>query len=319
LAKTILDAGKMGSGRFLTGRASNRNIDSYEDIWALDFPAFPLEDGTLKLEICDENSKINLNAFANEVTEQTRYYYMAQTFFINMGLPVDFAHIIHDWIDIDDSRLPYGAESGDYYMTLTPPYRAKNSALDSMDELFMLKGITPEIFYGLGRGNFGKEENLVTHNKGDLSIDIERLTEMLSGDNSDMDEKRRDIKIGKEKTRALEEYFRVYGDNKDFLHDYNKININTASYRVISALTENMTDDKVTEIIRRRLIKPFSTVNEIKDIIQNDSEFEILRKYITVRSFIFRIKATAYVNSTGIKIIVYYNRDNKKLLYWCEE
>ena len=319
LAKAILDADKMGFGQFLTGKTSDKNCDSYEDIWALDFPPLPLENGTLKLEIFDENSKINLNAFANEFTEQTRYYYMAQIFFINMGLPMDFADIIHDWIDIDDSRLPYGAESGDYYMTLIPPYRAKNGQLDSIDELLMLKGMTPEIFYGLGGGNFGIEENLVTHNNGDLSMDPERLSKMLNGESPDRTEKRTDIKIGKETSRALADYFRVYGDNKDFLHDYNKININTASYRVISALTENMTDDKVTEIIRRRIIKPFSTVDEIKDIVQNDGEFETLKKYISVRSYVFRIKATANVDSAETKIVTYYNRDNKKLLYWCEE
>jgi hypothetical protein len=80
-----------------------------------------------------------------------------------------------------------------------------------------------------------------------------------------------------------------------------------------------MTDDRVTEIIRRRLIKPFSSIDEIKDVVGDDAEFEILRKYITVRSFIFRIKVTARVNSTETKITAYYNRDTKKILYWCEE
>ena len=321
IAKGILEADKMGMGQLLTGKSSDTNCDSYEDIWALDFPPFPFENGTIKIEISDENSKINVNAFANELTEQTRYYYMAQTFFMNMGLLIDFADIIHDWIDIDDSRLPYGAESGDYYMTLTPPYRAKNASFDSIDELLMLKGMSPEIYYGLGGGNFGIEKNLVTHNKGDVSMDMARLSKILGGENPDAVKKRENtnIKIGKEKDRALANYFRVYGDNKDFLHDYNRININTASYRVISALTENMTDDKVTEIIKRRNIKPFSTIDEIKDIVQNDSEFEILKKYITVRSYIFKIKVTAAVNSAETKIVAYYSRDNKKLLYWCEE
>jgi hypothetical protein len=68
------------------------------------------------MEISDENSKININAFANEFTEKTRYYYMAQTLFVNMGLPMDYADALHDWVDPDDQRLPYGAETGDYYL-----------------------------------------------------------------------------------------------------------------------------------------------------------------------------------------------------------
>jgi type II secretory pathway component PulK len=316
----LLEADKLGAGQFITGRTSDKNIDSYEDIWALELPPIPLDTGTVKIKISDENSKININTFANEFTEQTRYYYMAQLFFINMGLPMDFADIMHDWVDIDDARMPYGAETGDYYTTLTPPAAAKNRAMDSIDELLMLKGMTPEIFYGLGGGNSGIEKNLVPHNEGNISIDAGALADLAKGGGIAAERRSVDeIQIGKEKNRALAEYFRVHGDSKDFLHDYNKININTASYRVISALTENMTDDKVSEFIRRRLIKPYSSVDEIKDIVGNDSEFEILRKYITVSSFIFKIKVTAVINSTETKTTVYYNRNTKKLLYWCEE
>lgn len=323
LARYLLDADKNGVGSLLlTGKSTDKNIDSYEDIWALDFPSIPLEGGSVKFVISDENAKININAFANQFTEQTKYYYMAQVFFINMGLIMDYADIIHDWIDIDDSKMPYGAESGDYYMSLMPPYSAKNRAMDSIDELLMLKNISPEIFYGLGGGNHGIEENLVNDNMGNHFLDPPKIDELLGGKAAKQNTTARnvdEIKIGKEKSRDLSDYFRVYGDNKDFTSDYNKININTASYRVISALTENMTDDKVSELIRRRLIKPYSSVDEIKDIIDNDAEFETLKKYITVKSYIFRIKAMALNGSTKVTITAYYNRDKKKILYWCEE
>jgi type II secretory pathway component PulK len=80
-----------------------------------------------------------------------------------------------------------------------------------------------------------------------------------------------------------------------------------------------MTDDKVSEIIRRRLVKPYESVDEIKDIIDNDEQFETLKKYISVKSYIFRIKTVATVNSTEVTITAYYNRDKKSFLYWCEE
>ena len=61
---------------------------------------------------------------------------------------MDYADMIKDWVDIDDSRSPYGAESSDYYLNLEYSYKAKNAAMDSIDELLMLKDMTPEIYYG---------------------------------------------------------------------------------------------------------------------------------------------------------------------------
>lgn len=326
LAKMALTADKQGMGGMLTGKSIDKNIDCYEDIWALEFPRVPIGDGMLEFSITDESAKININAFANEFTEKTRYYYMAQLFFINLGLPMDFADIMHDWVDIDDSKLPYGAESGDYYMNLIPSYRAKNKSMDSIDECLMLKDITPEIFYGLGGGNFGLEENLVDHNKGILTFDTDKMLEAAEGqisqttseDDADRASIIAELPIGKEKSRALWDYFRVYGDSKNFLADSNKININTASYRVLSALTENMTDDRVTELIRRRLVKPFTSIEEIKDIV-GDDEFETLNKYITLKSYIFKIRSVGFAGTASVPVTIYYNRDTKKTLYRSEE
>lgn len=80
-----------------------------------------------------------------------------------------------------------------------------------------------------------------------------------------------------------------------------------------------MTDDKVSELIRRRLITPYTDIEDIKDIIDDDDEFDTLKKYISVKSYIFKIKTIATINSTEVTITAYYNRDKKKFLYWTEE
>ena len=54
---------------------------------------------------------------------------------------------IIDWVDRDRQTSPGGAEDK-YYLGLTPPYRAKNQRLESPDELLMIRGVTPELFYG---------------------------------------------------------------------------------------------------------------------------------------------------------------------------
>jgi len=230
---------------------------------------------------------------------------------LNMGLPVDLADTIIDWVDIDDAPYPYGAESN-YYNSLPNPYKSKNAAMDSINEMLLIKGITPAVFYGFSGGMLGIEENLVDNNKG--------LPQITTGSPKDAEislQERpvEEIPIGKEKNRALHKYFRVYGDRQDYLSELNKININTASYRVLSALTEKMTDDIVTEIIRRRHTQPFRSVEEISDLIDDES---VRKNILTVKSHIFKISSTVHVGKTAVTIITYYNRDRKKLLYWSE-
>ncbi len=322
LAQFILYADLKGvTTEMLTGKPTDKEIDSYNDLWAINFPAIPIDDGTLKIQISDENAKINLSILANEFTDRTKLYFFTQNFFMNMGLPIDFADAIHDWVDVDDSRMPYGSEGGDFYQSQTPPYNAKNNAMDSIDELLLLKDMTPLIFYGKGGGNTEaekNEQNLVEHNKGNIDLDLDKIRELVGGagpNTEDAAANRELTAIGKEKSRMLSDYFTSYGDRNDYLSEFNKININTASYRVLSALTDKMTPDIVTEIINRRLVQPFKTVDEIKDMIGDQTVLDRL----SVKSHIFKILTTADFGNTRVKITAYYNRDMRNLYYWCEE
>jgi type II secretory pathway component PulK len=329
LGKVVLQADKDGSaGNFFPGKSTDKNIDSYKDIWAMDFPAIPFENGTIKIKITDENSKINLSILANEFVDKTTYYGITQRFFMNMGLSVDFADIIIDWVDIDDSSFPYGAESGDYYMSLEDPYPAKNKAMDSIDEMLLLKDMTPEIYYGIGGGNSGLENNLVPHNRGDISshFDLEDMGDMMkelggtrAKEIEETDEEKSERSIGKEKNRRLSDYFRAQGKREVYNDELNKININTASYRVLSSLTDDMTDDIVTAIITQRLASPFKSVDGIKELIGSETFNNLRSNILSVKSYIFKIESTAKVVDTKITITAIYNRSNKKILYWSEE
>src|SRR5208283_2756093 len=46
-----------------------------------------------------------------------------------------------------------GAET-DYYQGLKPSYSAKNGPIDDISELLLIKGVTPEIYYGSAATNF---------------------------------------------------------------------------------------------------------------------------------------------------------------------
>ena len=55
LGKFILEADKKGlSSGFLGMAPTDSSIDSYRDVWAIDYPELPFENGTLKLKISEK-------------------------------------------------------------------------------------------------------------------------------------------------------------------------------------------------------------------------------------------------------------------------
>ena len=61
-----------------------------------------------------------------------------------LGLPSQLADALVDWTDPDGS--PYsdsGAEDA-YYLKQVPPYRAANRPLDTVEDLYQVRGYTPE-------------------------------------------------------------------------------------------------------------------------------------------------------------------------------
>lgn len=70
--------------------------------------------------------------------------------------PRTIINSLKDWLDSgDDDAITglNGAES-DYYLGLDPPYECQNGPISHLDELMLVRGITPELYHGL-EGAFG--------------------------------------------------------------------------------------------------------------------------------------------------------------------
>lgn len=69
----------------------------------------------------------------------------------NLGVGPDraaeIADAILDWRDKDEEKRMNGAEN-EYYSSMPRPYVAKNAPFDSIEELLLVKGVTPDLFYG---------------------------------------------------------------------------------------------------------------------------------------------------------------------------
>lgn len=69
---------------------------------------------------------------------------------ILMGLPLmteDVADAMLDWMDADDEPREFGAEV-DYYSSLEPAYGTKNGPLETVEELLLVRGVTPWLLFG---------------------------------------------------------------------------------------------------------------------------------------------------------------------------
>ena len=70
------------------------------------------------------------------------------------GMSEDTADAILDWIDEDDEPRPFGAES-EYYSGLPTPYEPANGPLQSVEELLLVRGVTPELLFGVDANRNG--------------------------------------------------------------------------------------------------------------------------------------------------------------------
>jgi len=88
------------------------------------------------------------------------------------GMTVETADAILDWIDEDSEVRTYGAEA-DHYSGLDPPYGPRNGPLLSVEELLLVRGVTPELLFGLDVNRNGIVD---PHEQGaTLDVDVDNL------------------------------------------------------------------------------------------------------------------------------------------------
>ncbi len=104
--------------------------------------------------VTDESGKLNLNALMTLDSSGK----VAHDMLMNLpNMTEDIANSILDWIDPDSDTRTNGAED-DYYTSLSPPYHVKNGPLDSLEELLLVKGVTPDLLFGNDTDRSGTQQ-----------------------------------------------------------------------------------------------------------------------------------------------------------------
>jgi general secretion pathway protein K len=192
--------------------------------WRINIPIQDISfgTGTFSVKIENEAGKININRADQNILKM-----MLNSFELDDDEKDIIVDSILDWRDKDDLRRINGAED-EYYLSLAEPYRARNDDFESVEELLLVRGITPEIFHG-------GLKNIVTvyveKSWGGAPVQIRR--QRVSGSKSAI--------------------------------SYNKININYASQAMLLALPQ-MTEEFVREITKFRKEKDL-TMPDVLEIV----------------------------------------------------
>ena len=138
----------------LEEQATEGSYDGADEPWAEKSSVTSYNDDVVNITISDEYGKINLNALiyedesGAEIEHPVLVPMLVELFTVTFNLENDPTDLILDWLDADDNERPNGAESN-YYESLETPYSCKNGPMDSIEELLLLPGITPELYFGL--------------------------------------------------------------------------------------------------------------------------------------------------------------------------
>lgn len=117
--------------------------DTLKEYWAQPAIAIPLEDTFMFATIIDESSKINLNGLITPGGyPDDKYLAFLRRLLVKLELDENIADYARDWIDTNEE----GPAENPYYQSLPRPYRCKNARFDTVDELQMVREVTPEAF-----------------------------------------------------------------------------------------------------------------------------------------------------------------------------
>jgi DNA uptake protein ComE-like DNA-binding protein len=122
----------------------------------------------------NESAKLNVNTLLAPGAEEQA----ANRLLAIGGMTPEIADAILDWLDADENPRPNGAEF-EAYQQLVPSYEPRNGPIADLDELLLVRGVTPELLYGVDQNrNFQIEANELPRG---LLVELDNTDGSLNG------------------------------------------------------------------------------------------------------------------------------------------
>jgi general secretion pathway protein K len=239
---------------FLLSR-NNNNFVSLHQFWAKPelltaYSAKFFEDGSrCFLAIEDEYGKLPVHKLTQTGYREIFRRFLKLPEFNLTDIQVEtILDSLKDWIDSDDDVTGHGAESS-YYNSLSPPSEIKNGPPDSIEELLLVKGITPEIFFG-SENQPGIEKFITVYGEGKININTASKQVLQAV-----------FDITSSEADFIDDYRQKHPDelsNKEWLnrtlttatsHKYDFLTITSDYFRIISTGTVYTIKENVTAVV----------------------------------------------------------------------
>jgi general secretion pathway protein K len=139
----LAESGVTGGIKSLQFSLARQSFSSYLDPWAKPLE-YDDETGHVTVTIEEESGKLNLNQIfgSNGAILYSQNQEIATRLLKKLGLPLELLDALVDWVDAGTvPPHPAGGKNG-YYLSLKPPYEAKNARLDTIEELALVKGFS---------------------------------------------------------------------------------------------------------------------------------------------------------------------------------
>jgi len=105
-------------------------------------------DSPVMVTISDMESRFNLNTLlGKENKTDEKGITLFRNLMLELGAQSELTDALLDWLDEDDFPRVFGAES-EYYGTLSPPYTSAGAPFLFPEQLFLVKGFTPQLLRG---------------------------------------------------------------------------------------------------------------------------------------------------------------------------
>jgi hypothetical protein len=284
-----------------------RNIDALNQFWAggtspcsndvenIPLKEVPLGMGQISVNITDMERKWDINLVANPRNPQKEILQkaLAEVGVTDAEQASTIIDSILDWMNPNDTAGFSGAKS-DYYLHLNPPYYCKNGPMDDISELLLVKGITPDIYWGSNSTNHPVS---AFQQHGGGPFDQTTMNRGFGSHNSDQPQ----YPVG------LYDLFTAMGG---------KLNVNTASLKTLQ-LIPGIDEATAARIIEQRAGPdgqdgtdddvPMQNAGEISGNLPGGGGGNVpgappvgvaaqgMGNYIDVRSYVFRVKVDAVI------------------------